>query len=79
MRYTHIMKQSLNVSYNFDMFVIVNLSFLKAKQVAITNTFKKKTRQIKVKCLYFKAVILPMFYSGMPTMLKGKGFLRINS
>lgn len=42
MMYKHIMKQSLNVSYNFDMFVIVNLSFLKAKQVAIMNTFEKQ-------------------------------------
>lgn len=60
MMHTHIMKQSLNVSFNFDMFVIVNLSFLKAKQVAITNTLKN--RQIKVKCLYSEALILPIFY-----------------
>lgn len=52
MMYKHIMKQSLNVSYNFDKFVIVNLSFLKAKQVAIMNTFEKQADKSEMLILW---------------------------
>lgn len=63
--YTQIMKQFLNVSYNFDMFVIVNLSILKVKQVAITNTFEKQADKSEMLILQNGYITkAPVFYFG---------------